>query len=121
MNIITMDLTLTPDTYCPNMDEKGDYVDYIPSFYNGFCFKCPCATRENQTYNSRAKFSAHIKTAKHNNLILSLNHNKSNYYREVMELKEIVKQQREIISNLETKIQIKILTIDYLTKQLDIK
>jgi len=73
-----MELTLTPDTYSPNMDEHGNYVDYIPVFYNGFSLKCPCGTREHQTYNSRAKFSAHMKSVKHNNWILSVNHNKYN-------------------------------------------
>lgn len=110
-----MELTLTPDTYSPNIDEHGNYVDYIPVFYNGFSLKCPCGTREHQTYNSRAKFSAHMKSVKHNNWILSVNHNKYNYYKESLELGKLVKQQKGIISKMEIDAQVKTLTIDSLT------
>ena len=49
----------------------------------------------------------------------TLNCNKLNYYMELQKTKEIVNQQKRMLSELETKVNTKSLTIDILTKQLD--
>jgi len=44
--------------------------------------------------------------------------NKMNYYTECEKLKDIVSSQKQIIARLEKEINVKLKTIDYLTKQL---
>lgn len=43
-----MDLTLTPDTYVPILN-NGNYVDKVPNIQNGIY--CPCGSRHNKVYN----------------------------------------------------------------------
>lgn len=111
-----MDITLTPDTYTPSVDNNGNYIDKIPFIKNGLF--CPCGSRKDKTYENSSKFSAHIKTKIHQNWLLNLNLNKANYYVEMIKNKEIIENQQKIIVQLEQNLQKKILTIDYLTEQL---
>jgi len=111
-----MDITLTPDTYTPSIDNNGNYIDYIPAIKHGLF--CPCSSRKSKPYDNAAKFSAHIKTQSHQKWLNILNQNKANYYVEMLKHKEIVENQRKIIAQLENQLHKKTLTIDYLTEQL---
>jgi hypothetical protein len=120
-----MDLALEPDIYSPNIDDKGNYVDKIPSFTNlKNGIRCPCGTRKDKTYDCTAYFTTHIKTKTHQKWLTDLNTNKANYYTENIQLKETICSQRQIIANLEKeKAQIlrenneNIKLIAYLTKK----
>lgn len=116
------ELSLEAEIYCPIVDDTGIYVDKIPpvsTLKNGI--RCPCGTRQDKTYNTVVKFSSHIKTKKHQEWISNLSKNKLNYYEENIKLKDTVQNQRLIIANLEKSINIKNLTIEYLTQQLHSK
>ncbi len=111
-----MELTLTPDTYMPCVDDNGNYTDNIPIIKHGLF--CPCGSRKDKTYENTSKFATHIKTKAHQKWLLILNQNKANYYVEMLKNKEIVESQQKIITQLEQQLQRKSLTIDYLTGQL---
>jgi thioredoxin-related protein len=111
-----MDLTITPDTYIPSVNEQGNYIDNIPSIKNGIL--CPCGSRKDKIYENVAKFTAHIKSKSHQKWLMLMNQNKANYYIEMLKNKELVENQQRIIANLENQLKIKTLTIDYLTEQL---
>jgi hypothetical protein len=115
-----MELVLESDVYAPSMDEAGNYVDKIPSFHiikKGLL--CPCGSRKDKSYDTNSTFSAHIKTKTHQKWIASLNLNKINYYIENEKLVDTVQNQRLIIAKLEKDVGNKIMTIDYLTQQLN--
>jgi hypothetical protein len=112
-----MELTLTPDTYMPCVDDNGSYIDNIPIIKHGLF--CPCGSRKDKTYDTHSIFSSHIKTKCHQNWLNNLNLNKANYYIENEELKETLQNQRIIIGKLEKDVQNKIMTIDYLTQQIN--
>lgn len=114
-----MDITTTPDTYAPNIDDAGNYIDHIPLIHNGLV--CLCGTRKDKRYETTAKFSTHIKSKTHQKWLQSLNNNKANYYVETIKHKELIENQRITIGQLENKLSKKILTIDYLTEQLAVK
>ena len=116
-----MELVTEPDTYSPNIDDKGNYVDKVPSFHtnalaNGL--RCPCGTRKDKIYTSHGMFTAHIKTKTHEKWLQDLNTNKANFYIENQKLKDIVHSQKIMIGKLELELTNKNMTIDYLTKQL---
>lgn len=114
-----MDLTVDSDIYEPNIDENGNYIDFLPpssKFKNGL--RCPCGARKDHIFDSRPSFNSHIKTKTHQKWLLDLNTNKMNYYTECEKLKEVVNSQKIIIAKLEKEINIKLKTIDYLTQQL---
>lgn len=98
------------------MDDNGNYIDKIPVIKHGIY--CLCGSRKDKAYENAVKFSSHIKSKSHQTWILTLNHNKANYYVGMMENKEIIENQRKIIKKLEIELQKKIMTIDYLTDQL---
>ena len=114
-----MDITITPDTYTPSVDNDGNYIDKIPIIKNGLF--CPCGSRKEKNYENATKFASHIKTKAHQNCLLSLNQNKANYYVEMLMKKELIENQQKIIVQLENQLHKKILTIDYLTEQLTTK
>jgi hypothetical protein len=111
-----MDITLTPDMYTPFVDSNGNYVDNIPIIKHGLY--CPCGSRKDKVYETSSKFAAHVKTKLHQKWLLSLNHNKANYYVEMFKNKEIVESQQKIIAQLEQQLQKNLLLVDYLTEQL---
>lgn len=114
-----MDLSTTPDTYTPSVDDAGNYVDMVPSMKNGLY--CPCGSRKDHLYDTTAKFTSHIKTKIHQKWLAVLNANKANYYIDTLKLKELVDNQQKIIQKLETQLMSKSATIDYLTFQLAAK
>ena len=116
-----MELATEPDTYSPNIDDKGNYIDKVPSFHtnalaNGL--RCPCGPRKDKIYTSHAMFTAHIKTKTHEKWLQDLNTNRANFYIENQKLKEIVHSQKIMIGKLEIELTNKNMTIDYLTQQL---
>ena len=114
-----MSLTLEPELYSPSIDEQGNYVDKIPpasAFSHGL--KCPCGSRRDKSYISHGVFSQHIKTKIHQKWLQDVNLNRINYYVENQSLKDVVNNQRLIISRMEKELSNKSTTIDYLTRQL---
>jgi hypothetical protein len=114
-----MNLSLESDIYQPNIDNDGNYVDYVPpssKFTNGL--RCPCGARKDHVFDSRSTFVAHIKTKTHQKWLGDLNANKMNFYSECEKMKELVKSQQIIIAKLEKEVNTKLKTIDYLTQQL---
>ncbi len=116
-----MELVTEPDTYSPNIDDKGNYVDKVPSFYtnalaNGL--RCPCGTRKDKIYTSHATFTAHIKTKTHEKWLQELNTNKANFYVESQKLRDVVQSQKIMIGKMELNILNKNMTFEYFKKQL---
>lgn len=114
-----MSLSLEPELYSPSIDEQGNYVDKIPpasAFSHGL--KCPCGARRDKSYISHGVFSQHIKTKIHQKWLQDINLNRINYYVENQSLKEILNNQRLIISRMEKELSNKSTTIDYLSQQL---
>jgi hypothetical protein len=114
-----MDLTVESDIYEPNIDDNGNYDDYLPpssKFKNGL--RCPCGARKDHVFDTRISFGGHIKTKTHQKWLSDLNKNKNNFYTECEKLKEVVNSQKLIIAKLEKDIITKMKTIDYLTQQL---
>jgi len=109
-----MELSVTPDTYTPSVDNVGNYIDNTPMIKNGII--CPCGSRKDKVYESTSKFSAHTKTKIHQKWLTSLNQNKANYYVEMIHCKETIDNQQKIIARLENQLQKKTMTIDYLTE-----
>jgi hypothetical protein len=117
-----MELALDSDVYCPSVDVMGNYIDVLPSFLNmKNGMRCPCGTRRDKTYDNSSSFSIHMKTKTHQKWLANLNLNKTNYFVENISLQETVNSQKQIISKLEKELQNRMLTIDYLTKQLVVK
>jgi len=114
-----MELATESDIYCPNIDNTGTYVDKIPNFKltnNGV--RCPCGTRKDKIYSTRAIFLAHIKTKNHQKWLDDVNANRANYFVENQNLKEIISQQRLIIAQFEKDLSTRAFTVDYLTNEL---
>lgn len=114
-----MDLVAEPDLYSPSLDEKGNYVDRIPSFNNlKNGLRCPCGARKDKTYDCTSYFSNHIKSKTHIKWLADMNINKANFFTENVQLKETISNQKLVIAKLEKEITLKLKTIDYLTQQL---
>ena len=100
-----MNLSLESDIYEPNIDDGGNYVDFLPpssKFKNGL--RCPCGARKDHIFDSRPSFGSHIKTKTHLKWLSDLNTNKMNYFTECEKLKEIVSSQKIIIARLEKEV-----------------
>ena len=114
-----MELVVEPDIYSPSIDEQGNYADKIPPFHviqKGLL--CPCGCRKAKVYDTHPGFTAHIKTKAHQSWLVSLNHNKANYYVENERAKSTIQNQQLIIARMEKELQAKSMTIDYLSQQL---
>ena len=82
-----MELVVESDIYSPSIDDKGNYIDKIPSFNiikKGLL--CSCGARKDKTYETHAIFSAHVKTKAHQSWLITLNFNKANFYIENQKL-----------------------------------
>ena len=115
-----MELVVESDIYSPSIDEMGNYIDKVPSFNiikKGLL--CPCGSRKDKLYESHSSFITHIKTKNHQKWLSNLNLNKVNYYIENEKLQETIQNQRLIIAKLEKDVNTKIMTIDYLSQQLN--
>ena len=65
-----MEISLTPDTYTPVVNEAGNYVDKIPYIRNGIY--CACGSRRDKIYTN-STFSSHTKSKHHQKWLQSLN------------------------------------------------
>ena len=117
-----MDLQVESDIYEPNINNEGDYSDYLPTgskFKNGL--RCPCGTRKEHIFDTRVSFSGHIKTKTHQKWILDLNANKMNYFTENIKLNETISNQKFIIAKLQRENDENLKLIVHLTKKIEIK
>lgn len=110
-----MEITLEAEIYSPVVNEQGIYIDKIPPIVlHGI--RCPCSNRKDKIYSTKQTFTSHIKTKSHIKWIEDLNNNRANFFVENVKLNELVKNQQQIISKMETELKNKSLTIDYLTQ-----
>ena len=117
-----MDLTIETDIYEPNIDDNGDYSDYLPSsskFKHGL--RCPCGSRKEHIFDTRPSFAGHIKTKTHIKWLTDLNANKMNYFTENAKLTETINNQKLIIARLQRENDENINLIVHLTKKIEIK
>ena len=117
-----MDLQVESDIYEPNINNEGDYSDYLPTgskFKNGL--RCPCGTRKEHIFDTRVSFSGHIKTKTHQKWISDLNANKMNYFTENIKLNETISNQKFIIAKLQRENDENFKLIVHLTKKIEIK
>lgn len=117
-----MDLQVESDIYEPNINNEGDYSDYLPTgskFKNGL--RCPCGTRKEHIFDTRVSFSGHIKTKTHQKWISDLNANKMNYFTENIKLNETISNQKIIIAKLQRENDENFKLIVHLTKKIEIK
>jgi len=117
---LSVDLTVEPDIYSPNIDSFGTYVDKVPPLHllkHGI--RCPCGSRKDKIYKTHAQFSSHIKTKSHRLWLISVNSNKTNYYVDCEKLQDVVKSQRQIIAKLERDLSRQTSITYHLTSQLD--
>jgi hypothetical protein len=117
-----MDLTIETDIYEPNIDDNGDYTDYLPSsskFKHGL--RCPCGSRKEHIFDTRPSFAGHIKTKTHIKWLTDLNANKMNYFTENIKLTETINNQKLIIARLQRENDENINLIVHLTKKIEIK
>lgn len=117
-----MDISLDSDIYEPNIDDKGNYSDYLISsskFKNGL--RCPCGARKDHVFDNRSSFVVHTKSKTHQKWLHDLNTNKMNYFTECEKLKELVNSQKIIIARLEKEINGHKQIIVSLAKQLSSK
>jgi hypothetical protein len=117
-----MDLIVESDIYEPNINDGGDYSDYLPTgskFKNGL--RCPCGARKEHIFDTRGSFSGHIKTKTHQKWISDLNTNKMNYFSENIKLNETISTQKIIIAKLQRENDENLKLIVHLTKKIEIK
>ena len=117
-----MDLQVESDIYEPNINNEGDYSDYLPTsskFKNGL--RCPCGTRKEHIFDTRVSFSGHTKTKTHQKWISDLNANKMNYFTENIKLNETISNQKFIIAKLQRENDENFKLIVHLTKKIEIK
>ena len=84
-----MELVIEPDIYEPSIDERGNYIDKLPSSMK-HGIQCPCGARKEKVYETRAKLKAHIESKYHQKWLADLNANKANLYVRCIELNETV-------------------------------
>ena len=117
-----MDLQVESDIYEPNINEDGNYSDYLPKsskFKNGL--RCPCGSRKEHVFDTRTSFSSHIKSKTHQKWLLDLNANKMNYFSENIRLTETISTQKIIIAKLQRENDENIKLIAHLTKKIEIR
>jgi alpha-N-acetylglucosamine transferase len=117
-----MDLAIEPDVYEPIMDEKGNYIDYLPpssKFQNGL--RCACGSRKEHVFDTRQSFSGHSKTKTHQKWLTELNNNKLNYFSENIKLNEIIAAQKIVIAKLQREKDDNAQLVVHLTKKIEMQ
>jgi hypothetical protein len=117
-----MDLAIESDIYEPCINEKGDYIDFLPAsskFKNGL--RCHCGSRNEHIFDNRNSFSCHIRTKTHQKWLTNLNSNKLNYFTENLKLNETINNQKFIIAKLQRENDENIKLIAHLTKKMEFK
>ena len=106
-------LNVTPDIYAAVLNDMGNYVDT-----NNLLFpvKCPCTNKE---FVTKSSFNLHkCRTKKHKEWLSELNTNKTNFYKDTVNLNKLVKQQQEMITTRDNIIETQKLHILHIEKQL---
>ncbi len=98
-----MDIALEPEIYCPSVDEQTNFVDKIPQIVAPG-IRCPCGSRKDKVYETRAQFTAHVKTGVHQKWLSDLNLNKVNLYSDNLKKDEVIASQQKIIAEQSNKI-----------------
>lgn len=101
---IQMDLITQPTFYEPSLDANNNYVDKVPQqsiLANGV--KCACNPR-GTLFTNRQNMTSHFKSLCHQSWIENQNKNKQNHLTELLELRELVKQQTILIAERDQKI-----------------
>ena len=114
-----MDLALDSDIYEPIMDDKNNYIDYLPpssKFKNGL--RCACGSRKEHVFDNRQSFASHIKTKTHQKWLTDLNNNKMNYFCENIKLNETITTQKIVIAKLQRENDEYVKLIAHLTKKI---
>jgi hypothetical protein len=94
-----MSLITDSDEYSPSIADDGTYVDQIPSFNNHpQGFRCPCS---NKSYATRTLLAAHIRTVTHKRWVESLNANRSNHFADLEKERQLVKEQKIIMAQMQ--------------------
>jgi len=117
-----MDLVVVSDIYDPIIDDKGNYVDYLPpssKLQNGL--RCVCGSRKEHVFDSRQSFSSHTKSKTHQKWLTDLNNNKMNYFSENIKLNETITTQKMIIVKLQRENDEYVRLIARLTKKIESK
>jgi hypothetical protein len=117
--LLQMELSVESDIYEPAI-VNGDYIDYIPpssKFAHGL--RCPCGTRRDHVFESRASFTIHAKSKTHQKWLSELNESKMNYYSENIKLQDTIANQKLIIARLQRENDENIKLIAHLTKKLE--
>jgi hypothetical protein len=99
-----MEITPAPLLYEPSLGEDQQYVDKPPApplIAQGI--RCSCSARQT-VFTSRSSLMIHFKTASHQAWLETQNRNKENHYTETLELRELVKQQTQLIAERDQKI-----------------
>ena len=97
-----MEVATTSDTYSPSIRDNT-YVDFVPPVDKTSGIKCPCNGCM-RAYTSRQAFRSHITSQNHVRWLSNLNANKENHYKELVEARENVRNQRFIIARLSQQI-----------------
>ena len=101
---MSTELSAQPFQYQPSVDDNNNYVDAVP---NSSAFKlgvrCGCSSR-NTLFTTRQTLTSHFKTITHQKWIENQNKEKQNHLRELLELRETVKQQVLLIAERDQKI-----------------
>jgi hypothetical protein len=94
-----MEIALDAELYCPSVNDNGQYVDTTSAFKGGM--RCPCGSRKDKIYTTTTAWKSHIRTDTHRRWLTDLNANKANHFMELVNLRELVGNQRLIIARLE--------------------
>lgn len=97
------ELLLQPDEYSPITNAVGEYEDRCPTVqeFRESGIRCPCQSRKQWVFLNRASFRTHLSCAAHKRWLAELNQSKFNFYRENIELRQLVAEQKIIIARVE--------------------
>ena len=96
-----MEVTLTPDTYSPNIN-NNNYVDTLTFSFPQGGLNCGCGSKT--VFNCLSKFKAHTHTKKHKKWLEDLTKNNGNYYNELKKSEKTVKEQQKIIADMDKRV-----------------
>jgi hypothetical protein len=98
---MSTEITNPPVLYEPSLGEDRQYIDKVPSpIVLSKGVKCGCSARQT-VFTTRASLLLHFKTATHQTWLENQNKNRENHYTEVLQLRELVKQQTLLIAERE--------------------
>ena len=101
---MSTELSTQPTQYGLSVDENGNYIDKLPphsEIIRGV--RCNCSTRST-VFTTKQSLNNHFKSVTHQNWIETQNRNKENHLRELLELRELSKQQVLLIAERDQKI-----------------